>query len=125
MRSSINWFEIPTKDMDRAVAFYEKTLGLALKRELSDQMPMAIFPIEDMAQGTTGCIVAGGPAQPGASGTVIYLEAPDGVTACLKRAKAAGGAEAVPHTAIGEHGFIAVVRDLDGNLVGLHSQTKP
>ena len=124
MRNSINWFEIPTKDMDKAVTFYEKTLGLTLRRELFGGSPHAIFPVQDIGQGVTGAIVAGGYSQPGAAGPVIYLEAPDGVAACLKRAKAAGGSEAVPHTAIGEHGFIAVVKDLDGNLIGLHSNTK-
>jgi uncharacterized protein len=125
MKSSINWFEIPTRDMDKAVAFYEQTLGLTLKREVFSGGPMAIFPVDDMATGVTGAIVANGPFAPGSSGVVVYLEAADGVQACLKRAKAAGATEAVPHTAIGEHGWIAVVRDPEGNLLGLHSMTKP
>jgi predicted enzyme related to lactoylglutathione lyase len=124
MKSSINWFEIPTRDMDKAVAFYEETLGLTLKRETFGGQPHAIFPVDDMATGVSGAIVAGTPFPPGAAGVTIYLEAPDGVQACLKRAKAAGASEAVPHMAIGEHGWIAVVRDPEGNQIGLHSLTK-
>ncbi len=119
--NSINWFEIPTRDMDKAVPFYEKTLGVTLQREVFGGMPHAIFPVEKSDTAVTGALVAGPHATPGGGGVTIYLEAPDGVKACLARARAAGAAEVVPHMAIGEHGWIAVFRDLDGNHVGLHS----
>lgn len=124
MNNSINWFEIPTRDMDKAVAFYEKTLGVTLKREVFGGMPHAIFPVEQLEKGVTGALVAAAPHLTPGTGVVIYLEAPDGVQASLARAKAAGAKEVMPHTAIGEHGWIAVVRDPDGNSVGLHSMTK-
>jgi len=125
MKQSINWFEIPTVDMDRAVAFYERTLGVTLKRELFGGMPHAIFPTDGPGTGTTGALVTGPHLTPGATGVVIYLEAPDGVTASLARARAAGAVEIAPHMAIGDNGWMAVVRDPDGNHVGLHSMTRP
>jgi len=121
--NSINWFEIPTRDMDKAVPFYERTLGVTLKREVFGGMPHAIFPVEKMETSVTGALVAAPHLTPGA-GVVIYLEAPDGVSACLARAKAAGAKEVVPHMHIGENGWIAVVADPEGNHVGLHSMTK-
>lgn len=121
MHSSINWFEIPTRDMDKAVAFYERTLGVTLKRELFGGLPHAVFPIERVPGSTTGAVVAAPHLVPASAGVVIYLEAPDGVKACLERAKVAGGQEVQPHTSIGEMGWIAVVRDVDGNSIGLHS----
>jgi predicted enzyme related to lactoylglutathione lyase len=124
MKNAINWFEIPTRDMDKAVAFYEKTIGVTLKRELFGDMPHAVFPVESPDQGVAGAIVTGPHLTPGASGVVIYLEAPDGVEACVKRAKAAGATVVVPHMSIGENGWIAVVRDPEGNQVGLHSMTR-
>jgi predicted enzyme related to lactoylglutathione lyase len=123
MKNAINWFEIPTRDMDKAVAFYEKTLGITLKRELFGDLPHAVFPVEVPDAGVAGALVTGPHLAPGA-GVVVYLEAPDGVTACLARARAGGAKEIVPHTHIGENGWIAVVRDPEGNHVGLHSMTK-
>jgi predicted enzyme related to lactoylglutathione lyase len=125
MKNAINWFEIPTREMDRAVAFYEKTLGVALRRELFGGMPHAVFPTDAPDDGVAGAIVTGPHLVPGASGVVVYLEAPDGVQACVDRARAAGAAVAVPHMSIGEQGWIAVIRDLEGNQVGLHSATRP
>lgn len=120
--NSINWFEIPARDMDKAVAFYEKVLTVQLRREAFGGEPHAIFPVDKDRQGVTGALVSSPRLTPGA-GVVIYLDAPDGVKASLARAKAAGGKEVVPHTAIGENGFFAVVADLEGNHVGLHSMT--
>ncbi len=120
MKNSINWFEIPARDLDKAIGFYEKTLGVTLQREVFGGEPHAMFPIEKEQNGVTGALVATKRLNPGA-GVVIYLDAPDGVKECLSRAKAAGAKEVTPHTPIGEHGFIAVVVDLEGTHVGLHS----
>lgn len=125
MDNAINWFEIPTSDMDRAVAFYEATIGVDLTRAVFGGQPHAVFPIAREDQGRTGAIVTAPHLTPGAGGVVIYLEAPDGVEASLARARDAGAAVVVPHTAIGDNGWIAVIRDLDGNHVGLHSMTRP
>lgn len=122
--NAINWFEIPTRDMDRAVRFYEQTLGLTLKREVFGGMPHAVFPAQCPEGGSSvaGAIVANGPhLTPGTAGTVVYLDCRDGVTAALARATAAGAKVVLPHMGIGENGFIAIVDDLDGNRVGLHA----
>ncbi len=36
MPNIINWFEIPVVDMDRAIAFYEPVIPVALRRESMD-----------------------------------------------------------------------------------------
>lgn len=122
MKNSINWFEIPSKNIDKAVTFYEQTLGVKLIREVFGGEPHAMFPVEKTDNSVTGALVSTDRLTPGA-GVLIYLHAPDGVKACLARAKTAGAKEVTPHQAIGEHGFIAVVADLEGNHVGLHSMT--
>lgn len=125
--NAINWFEIPTRDMDRAVAFYEKTLHRTLKREVFAGLPHAVFPARGVngPQGAVaGALVADGPhLVPGANGTIVYLDCPDGIAATLSRARAQGANVVQPHTAIGENGFIAVIDDLEGNRIGLHSMT--
>lgn len=122
--NAINWFEIPTRDLERAVAFYERTFAVTLKREVFGGMPHAIFPSKCAEGGTSvaGAIVAGAPhLTPGTAGTTIYLDCKDGVAAVLARATAAGAKVVLPHLDIAPNGFIAIVDDLDGNRVGLHA----
>jgi hypothetical protein len=122
--NALNWFEIHTRDMDRAVAFYEATIGRPLKREVFGGMPHAVFPSKcapGADSSVAGALVSGPEMRPGAGGTVIYLDCPDGVAATLARATAGGAKVVLPHTAIGENGFIAIFDDLEGNRVGLHA----
>ncbi len=112
-RGAINWFEIPVTDMARAVAFYERLLGVKLKQELFGGKPNAIF----MSEGTGGALIVDPKRRPSSDGAMVYLDARDELDACLARA---GAAVVLPKTDIGEPGFIGIVRDPDGNLVGLH-----
>ncbi len=43
MNNVINWFEIPVAEMDRAVAFYEPVMQVALRREKMDCIEMVPF----------------------------------------------------------------------------------
>lgn len=121
--NAINWFELPTRDMDRAVGFYEQTLGITLTRELFGGLPHAIFPSRCPAGGSSvaGALVTGPHLTPGPSGTVVYLDCRDGVAAALARATSAGAKVVIPHMHIGENGWIALIDDLEGNRVGLHA----
>ena len=121
MKNAINWFELGTRDMDRAIRFWEATLGKPLRREVFGGVPHAIFPHEDAAHGVTGALVPASARSPGPGGALIYFDCADGVPATLARAEAAGASVVQPATSIGEHGWIAIVRDLDGNEVGLHA----
>ena len=38
------------------------------------------------------------------------------------RAEAAGGKVLSPKHAIGEHGFVAIIEDSEGNAIGIHSR---
>lgn len=121
MTTAINWFEIPVADMDRAQAFYEKVLGRTLKRENFGGGLMAVFPYDPPACG--GCLVAGanGAAAAG-SGIRVYLDCLPSIDAVLARVAAAGGQVIAPKSALPEDmGFIAHVRDTEGNEVGLHA----
>lgn len=122
--NAINWFELPSRDLDRAVRFYETTLGVTLRREVFGGQPHAVFPSKCPAGGTSvaGALVATAPhLTPGAAGTVVYLDCRDGVAAALARATAAGATVVLPHLSIGDNGWIAVIDDPEGNRVGLHA----
>lgn len=123
--NAINWFELPTRDMERAIRFYRATLAVTLKREVFGGHDHAIFPAQDPAGGNSvaGALVAAPHLTPSTAGAVIYLQCHDGVTAALARAQAAGAKVVMPHTHIGDNGWIAIIDDLEGNRVGLHAMT--
>ncbi len=116
--SVINWFEIPVADIDRAARFYEKVLGVSLKREDFAGVPHAIFARRLNAD-VSGALVADPRRAPG-PGSVVYLDAPE-LDAALGRVTTAGGSVVVPKTDIGEMGLYAIVADTEGNHVGLHT----
>jgi predicted enzyme related to lactoylglutathione lyase len=119
MKNAINWFEIPVADMDRACRFYEGTLALSLRRETFFGIPMAVFPSHD--PGVGGSLVRDDQRPVAAGGTLVYLDVTGRLDASLDRIPGAGGTVVQPRTAIGENGFIALIRDTEGNTVGLHS----
>jgi predicted enzyme related to lactoylglutathione lyase len=94
-------------------------LGAALHRENFLGTPMSIFPKTDTGVG--GALVAGAGLSPGGAGRLVYLDVAGMLDACLDRARAAGGAVVKERTPIGPAGFLALIRDADNNLVGLHS----
>ena len=119
MQTPISWFEIPATNFERARHFYEQTFGVELYLEEKPEFKMGIFPHSD--QGAGGCITSGKDYQPSASGTIVYLYAGDDLAKPLERAISLGGKVVMPKTGIGEHGYIALFKDSEGNTVGLHS----
>jgi predicted enzyme related to lactoylglutathione lyase len=114
------WFEIPARDMDRAVRFYEAVLDTALVRETTGPMEMAVFPHQK--PGATGAVVRAAGYEPTETGSIVYLHLDD-VRPALERAPGAGGAVLLPRTALpDEIGFFAQIRDSEGNRVGLFSR---
>ena len=118
IKNAINWFEIPVADMDRAVRFYEAVLATKLHLELFGGHAHAIFPAKE--PGVAGALVKAPQLQPSAAGARLYLDVGQALDACLARVGGAGGEVVMPRTDIGEPGFIAIVKDTEGNAVGLH-----
>ena len=120
MMNALNWFEIPVRDMDRAVRCYESLLGKTLKRETFGGMPYGIFPYEP--PGVSGALVQDKKREPGAS-TVVYLNANGELDAILARVAKSNAHVLLPKTPIGPDGFIAIVVDSEGNHVGFNSES--
>ncbi len=113
------WFEIPVRDLDRAVRFYEAILDTRLQREPFGPMELAVFPHQKPAP--TGALVRGDGFTPSAQGTVVYLHLSD-IRPVLARIPAAGGEVVVDRTPLPDTGgFFARLRDVEGNVVGLFS----
>lgn len=118
--NSLNWFEIAVADFDRANRFYGTILGKPLTEVPSPTCRMAMFAF-DMAAGVGGSITKMDGMMPGPGGTLVYLNVEGDLDGVLSRIPGAGGTVIKPKFAIGEHGFIGIFRDSEGNVVGLHS----
>ena len=121
-RNTINWFEIPVRDIAKAKALYGAMLDAELHVADFGGIPHAVFPHGNAT--VSGALVVDPKRSPGASGPLLYLDAPDGVARCVARALEAGAKLVQPATPIGPHGTIAVIEDLDGNVIGLHEEPK-
>jgi uncharacterized protein len=120
MSGNISWFEIPSRDFERAVQFYEAVFQLTMRREDIGGR-MAVFPSAENA--ASGAIVAPQPGyEPSNCGPTIYLSAGADLQPLLLRAHAHGGKVLVEKTALPPGmGFFAHLQDSEGNRVGLHS----
>ena len=119
--NAINWFEIPAANFKRAVAFYEQILAAKLPVEESfPGMKMAMFPYE--RPGVGGCVIEFDKFLPSADGVRIYLNGNEDLAPILARVEAAGGKVVMPKTLIRDDiGYIGMLSDSEGNVVGLHS----
>ena len=118
MTNAIAWFEIPVADMDRATRFYDAVLGTNLRRETFGGVTMAVFM--PSKEGVGGALIHDAKRKPAADGSLVYLDVAGKLDACVGRVTKAGGEVVLPRTDIGDPGFIAIMRDSEGNLVGLH-----
>ena len=124
MQHAISWFEIPTKDLDRATKFYETIFGISLIPLDMDNIKMRMFPVDDMANGIGGSLVysEGFFTPSDSAGVLIYLNGNPDVQLVLDKVEAAGGKIMVPKTQISpEYGYMGVMIDTEGNRIGLHN----
>ena len=116
---AVNWFEIPTNDLDRATAFYEMLLGEKMRVEVFGER-IAMFP--SSVKGVGGCLVQRDFQRPSDCGVLVYLNCDSGLDAAIARLKASGqGALVLSKREVpGGFGSIACIRDTEGNHVALH-----
>ena len=114
------FFEIPVRDLERAVAFYEALFGIAMEREEIDGNQYAHFPAVDGA-GIPGSLAYGDSYAPSRDGTRLYLAVPS-IEETLERVTVLGGKVLYPKTDTGGYGFVAEFSDSEGNCVALHER---
>jgi hypothetical protein len=120
--NAVNWFEIIVTDFDRAKKFYESILATPLAEHTNPMGRMAMFPF-DMEKGVGGAITQMEGFTSGAGGTVVYLNVEGDLDGVIARTPAAGGEVLRPKFPIGPWGFIAILKDTEGNVFGVHSLT--
>lgn len=122
----VGWFEIYVQDIAKSQKFYETVLATTmtdLPVPGDEPLKMVAFAMGENTMTQTGssgalCQMEGMPS--GGNSTVVYFITED----CAVeegRVADAGGNVFKPKMSIGEHGFISLCADPDGNMFGLHS----
>ncbi len=123
-------FEIYVHDMARAKAFYEAVFETQLEYmpdpTSGSDMEMWFFPMDRergmRTYGAGGMIVKMAGFEPGAGGTLVYFGCDD-CAVQTARATANGGSVVQEKMSLGDHGFSALAKDTEGNLIGFHSMS--
>jgi predicted enzyme related to lactoylglutathione lyase len=119
-RNPVNWFEIYVQDMERAKRFYETVFQTTLNRLNSGDLEMWAFATDRDAPGTAGALVRMPGLPSGGNSTIVYFHCADCAVETA-RVPTAGGQVRREKMSIGEYGFVALVHDTEGNMIGLHS----
>lgn len=123
MNNAVSWFEIFVDDMERAKTFYSKVFenDMVDMPTLGDEV-MCAFAWVDGGEGASGALVKHlkGKGKAGIGGTTVYFTCDDCAVE-QARIEENGGKVLMPKSSIGEHGFIALFKDTEGNMVGLYS----
>lgn len=114
------WFEIYVQDMARAKAFYEVVFQLKLERLNGPGPEMWSFPMAMDKVGAGGALVKMEGMPSGGNSSLVYFSCEDCAVEAARAGKH-GGRVQRDKVSIGEYGFIALVVDTEGNLIGLHS----
>jgi predicted enzyme related to lactoylglutathione lyase len=113
------YFEIPVRDMDRAISFYSKTFDVTFERKEIDGNEMALFPYQPSGEGATGALAKGDSYEPSLKGTRVYFSTQD-IDVTLRNAISSGGRLIYPKTDTGDYGYVAEFEDSEGNCIALH-----
>lgn len=118
----VGWFELPVADMDRAKNFYEAVFDISISIHDLEGFIMGWLPSDHKKPGASGSLVKHEMYTPSDSkGALIYFSCKD-VTGELGKVEKAGGEILQPKTEIGGgHGFMALIKDTEGNRIALHS----
>lgn len=121
MSNPVGWFEIYVQDMRRAKAFYEGVFGVKLEQMPSPEFEYWMFPMEREGKGSSGALCRYEGLPSGKNSVLVYFTCEDCAVEEAKVKKLGGRVEKSKQS-IGEYGFISLVYDTEGNMVGLHSR---
>ncbi len=121
--NTLNWFEVPVTDFERAKKFYETIFGIELQVMDFQGFKMGMFPSTPGDGKLSGAIVQGEWYKPSMDGTLVYFNGNPDLQVALDKIEKAGGKVLQPKTQITpEYGYMAIFSDTEGNRVALHSE---
>ena len=122
--NTLNWFEIPVNDFDRARQFYSRLFDYEMQDVLAGPNRRGFLPHDQQGGGIGDAIVQGPDYIPSQRGCLVYLNAGDDLSIVLARVTDAGGKIIQEKAPVSEEhtlGYYAIIRDPEGNRIALHS----
>lgn len=122
MANQIVWFDMPVKDLDRAIGFYSAVLGAPVKKEEMPGMKFGVLPHGE--KDVSGCLTPGCEGdrpEPSSKGVLVYFNCQGRLDPAIAAVAPNGGKVLEPKHPIGPYGFRAIVLDSEGNRIALHS----
>jgi predicted enzyme related to lactoylglutathione lyase len=116
------YFEIPVKDIDRAIKFYKTVFNFDFDKETIDNNEMALFPFVEENSGISGALAKGEIYKPTKNGVLIYFKT-ENIDETLKLATTNGGQVLYPKKDNGL-GLVAEFEDTEGNRIALYQSRK-
>jgi len=122
MENSLRWFEIYVADMHRAKLFYNRTFGFHFSKMNTRSWDVEMWSISTSEAGKSfGSLVWRRDITPSGINSVIYFGSED----CAHEEKIAaevGGKIYRSKFSIEQYGFMSLIHDTEGNLIGIHSR---
>lgn len=116
IQGQITWFEIPVEDLDRAISFYTKVLGIKIEKSKFLKQEYGVFNKE--VNTIKGALVKKENHIPG-EGIILFFYVID-LSDSLKKVESFGGKILVEKTLLKqqtEDGFLSIKQNLiDGNI---------
>jgi hypothetical protein len=118
----VGWFEIYVQDMERAIKFYESVFQVKLEQLESPISNLVLwsFPMNMGKMGASGALVKMTGCPSGGNSTLVYFSCDDCAIEAARAAEA-GGRIQNEKFSIGQYGYISLLIDTEGNMIGLHS----
>lgn len=119
--NTIGWFEIYVQDIEKAKTFYQAVFAIPFEKIDLPDIEMWSFTMKTEGYGSGGALVKSDTIPSGGNSTVVYFNCDN---CAIEASKVAdnGGLLIQDKTSIGQYGFIALAKDPEGNLIGMHSQ---
>ena len=117
---TICWADIPVKDLDRSSRFYSAVLGKPVRTQSDAGFDYGLLPHKN--DNVSGCLVPANDNRPSETGPLVYLNVNGRMAEAHDAVKENGGTVLEDRHQIGPYGFSALIRDTEGNRIGLHSE---
>jgi uncharacterized protein len=116
------WVEMPVKDLDRAVKFYEGLLGAKFETNQDDVRRISVIANQDEKNTVGVSLTQTKDFTPSRDGVLVYFMAWDNVEKLLKQVEDLGGKMVIPKTDMGGgFGFFSTFEDTEGNVLAFYS----
>ena len=122
MENFLRWFEIYVADMHRAKYFYERVFGFHFSKMNTRSWDIESWAISTSEKGGSfGSLTWRREIMPSGISSVVYF-ASDDCSIEEQLAVESGGKVYRSKFSIEQYGFMSLIQDTEGNIVGVHSR---